>query len=182
MRSTRRLNKPLLPRGAGRRGQGYERNKKQRGGGGTGGEQRGEGKKSKRNLCGSIANTQKANSAKKSSQSWRFSSGGGMKVNLKINNPFPAKGQRTSFKWRNLSDRVCHKPARKRQQESAFYFFPRRAPLQSRSLLYWATWEQDHWKCDNAVMNGPVTTLQTSSRGAVKRRGFMKTPPPITPT
>lgn len=83
MRSTRGLNKPPLPTGAGRRGQGYVRNKKaggdgerERGGGGAGGEQRGEGEKSKRSLRGSIATRTKAAVEEKN------------KVNLKINNPF----------------------------------------------------------------------------------------------
>lgn len=140
MRSTRRLNKPLLPRGAGRRGQGYKRNKKQRGGGeGRAKRRRQEIKAESVRFHRKRAESKqcKEELKKLALQQWKKKK---KKVNLKINNPFPAKGQRTSFKWRNLSDRVCHKPARKWQQESAFYFFfPRGAPLQSRSLLYWTT-------------------------------------------
>lgn len=95
MRSTRRLNKTPLPRGAGSRGQGYEHNKKAEDGDGDGGRARGvvsKEEKARNQSKISVVPLQRAGkqTEQRSVHKAAVSVVKKMKVNLRINNPFPA--------------------------------------------------------------------------------------------
>lgn len=96
-----------------------------------------------------------------------------MKVNLKINNPSPClKGNALRASGEIcLTECVTNQATKAAGECFLFIFFPLRnaAPLPFTPLL--ADWEQDHWKCDNAVMNGPSDDITNELQGSRKKKG-----------